>query len=68
MGQYLYDLEPSKEKELVFRVSAVGSADVYATIKAHKDGGYFWWEFGWTNIKVSEEKATIERLLVLFIR
>jgi hypothetical protein len=64
-GQYLYNLEPSEEKELIFRVNAVGSADVYATIKARKDGGYFWWESGWTNIKVSDEKAGIERLLVL---
>ncbi len=64
-GQYLYDLEPTKEKELIFRVNAVGSADVFATIKGRKNGGYFWWESGWTYIKLSEAKAGIERLLVL---
>lgn len=35
-GQYLYDLEPTKEKELIFRVNAMGSADVFATIKGRK--------------------------------
>jgi hypothetical protein len=64
-GCYLSDLVPDKEKEVVFRVNAYGSADVYATIKARKDGKYFWWESGWTNIKLSEEKAEIGRLLVL---
>ena len=38
---------------------------IYATIKSRKGGEYFWWESGWTNIKLSEEKAEIERLLVL---
>jgi len=64
-GHYLSDLGPNKEKEVVFRVNAVGSASVYATIKARKDGKYFWWESGWRNIKLSEEKAEIGRLLVL---
>ena len=64
-GHYLPDLGPDKEKEVVFRVNAVGSAEVYATIKARKDGQYFWWESGWTNLRLSEEKAEIERLLVL---
>ena len=64
-GHYLPDLGPNKEKEVVFRVNAVGSANVYATIKARKGGRHFWWESGWTNIKLSEEKAEIGRLLVL---
>jgi len=64
-GHYLPDLGSYKEKEVAFRVNAVGSANVYATIKARKDGEYFWWESGWTNIKLSEEKAEIGRLLVL---
>jgi hypothetical protein len=64
-GQYLSELRPSKEKEVVFRVIALGSADVYATVKALKDGKHFWWESGWINIKLSEEKAEIGRLLVL---
>jgi len=64
-GHYLPDLGPNEEKEVVFRVNAVGSANVYATIKARKVGRYFWWESGWTNIKLSEEKAEIGRLLVL---
>jgi len=64
-GQHITELEPIKEKELAFRVNAIGSANVYATIKARKDGKYFWWESGWTNIRLSEEKAEIGRLLVL---
>jgi hypothetical protein len=64
-GQYITELGPGKEIELVFRVNAVGSANVYFTIKARKDGKHFWWESGWANIKLSEEKAEIGRLLVL---
>jgi hypothetical protein len=41
------------------------SADVYATIIAREHKNYFWWESGWTHIYVSEEKAELERLLVL---
>jgi len=59
-------LEKNEEKELVFRVNAVGSANVYVTIKGRRAGSrYFAWESGWTNLKVSEEKAEIGRLLVL---
>jgi hypothetical protein len=50
---------------VVFQLNAQGSADVYATIRARKDGDYFLWESGWTHISVSEEKAEIGRLLVL---
>ena len=63
-GHYLPEFKPGEEKDVVFRVAAYGSTYVYATIKARKDGDYFWWESGWTNIYV-EEKAEIERLLVL---
>ena len=64
-GNYVGDLAPNTERELFFRVDVSGSAEVYATIRGRKDGDYFWWESGWTNINVSEEKAEIERLLVL---
>jgi hypothetical protein len=64
-GHYLYELKPEEEQEMVFRVNAYGSADVYATIKARKDGTFFWWESSLTNIKLSDEKAEIGRLLVL---
>ena len=64
-GHYLQELGSYKEKEFVFRVNALGPANVYATIKAHKDGKYFWWESGWTDISLSEGKAEIGRLLVL---
>jgi hypothetical protein len=63
-GHYLREFKPGEEREMVFRITAYGSANVYAAIKARKDGEYFWWESGWTNIYV-EEKAEIERLLVL---
>jgi hypothetical protein len=64
-GHYLPDLGPNKENEVVFRINALGSAFVYATIKARKDGKYFWWESSWTSIKLKEEKAEIGSLLVL---
>ena len=63
-GQYLAEFKPGEEREVVFRVNAYGSASVYATIIARKDGDYFWWESGWTHIHV-EDKAELERVLVL---
>jgi hypothetical protein len=63
-GHYLADLKPGEETEVHFRVNAYGSTSVYAAIKAYRAGDYFWWESGWTHIYV-EEKAEIERLLVL---
>jgi len=64
-GPYLKELKPNEEVELVFRINAFGSADVYATIIAREYKNYFWWESGETHIYVSEEKAELERLLVL---
>ena len=64
-GHYLQELRPSEEKEVFFRVNAVGSANVYITIKARRDGMNFTWESGWTNIRISTEKAEIGSLLVL---
>jgi hypothetical protein len=65
IGHYIGELQPDEEREVVFQVNAQGSADVYATISARRDGEYFSWESGWTHISVSEEKAEIGRLLVL---
>jgi len=65
MGHYIAELRPDQEREVVFQVNASGSADVYATIRARKDGDYFLWESGWTHISVSEQKAEIGRLVVL---
>jgi hypothetical protein len=64
-GEYIGELKPDEEREVVFQVNAYGSADVYATINARMDGDYFGWESGWTHIIVTEEKAEIERLVVL---
>ncbi|KON29775.1 hypothetical protein AC480_02525 [miscellaneous Crenarchaeota group archaeon SMTZ1-55] len=65
-GHYLPILRPNgEEEEKMFRVNAVGSANVYVTIKAQRAGRPFTWASGWTNLKVSEEKAEIGRLLVL---
>ena len=67
-GHYFPSLRPNEEKEVVFRVNALGSANVYITIKGSRDGEYskyLTWESGWTNLKLREEKAEIERLLVL---
>ena len=64
-GQHVKELGPDKDIELVFRVNSIGSADAYATIKGRKDGKAFWWESSWMAIYVIDEKARIERLLVL---
>jgi len=64
-GHYVGELKPNEEREVGFQVNAYASAEVYATIKARKNGDYFSWESGWTHISVSEEKAEIGRLLVL---
>jgi hypothetical protein len=63
-GRYIGELKPNEEREVVFQVNASGSADVYATINARKNGDYFGWESGWTHISVTDEKAEIGRLLV----
>lgn len=66
-GRYLPNLGSNEEEDLVFRVNAIGSANVYITIKTRNAGSryYFTWESGWTKLTVSEEKAEIGRLLVL---
>ena len=64
-GHYIGEIKPDEEREVVLQVNAYGSAEVYATIKARKNGDYFSWESGWTHISVTEEKAEIGRLLVL---
>ena len=64
-GHYIGELKPDEEREVGFRVNATGSADVYVTIIARKDGENFWWESGYTRIHVSDEKAYLESLLVL---
>ena len=65
IGHYIGELKPDEEREVAFQVNANGSADVYATIRARKDGDHFGWESGWTHISVIEEKAEIGRLVVL---
>lgn len=64
-GQFIGKLGPNEEKDLLFRVNAVGSADVYAILKGRKDGKYFWWESSCGRMRVSDEKAHLESLLVL---
>jgi hypothetical protein len=65
IGHYIAELKPDEEREVVFQVNAQGSADVYATINARRNGDYFLWESGWTHISVIGEKAEIGRLVVL---
>jgi hypothetical protein len=64
-GHYIGELKRDEETEEIFRVNATGSAEVYVTIIARKDGENFWWESGFTHISVTEEKAELERLVVL---
>ena len=62
----MYLPSDKEEKDLVFQVNVLGSADVYLTVRARKEGGdYFLWESGWTHISLDEEKAELERLVVL---
>jgi hypothetical protein len=63
-GDFLREFKPGEEREVAFRVNAYGSASVYATIIARRDGDHFWWESGLTRVYV-EDKAELERLLVL---
>jgi hypothetical protein len=64
-GHHINDLGPNETNEVVFRVNAIGPADVYATLKGRKDKNPFWWESSLTRINVSDEKAYLERLVVL---
>jgi len=64
-GHYLSELRSGEGKEMVFRVNAVGSANVYITIKARIDVINFSWESSWTYLRISDEKAEIGHLLVL---
>jgi hypothetical protein len=50
---------------MAYRVNAIGSANVFVTIKSRSGGRTFSWESSWTNLKLHEEKAEIGRLLVL---
>ena len=64
-GQYVEELKPNGEIKTPFRVTATGSADVYATIRVTEGQEISWWESGLTRIYLNEEKANLERLLVL---
>jgi hypothetical protein len=64
-GHYLQELGFNDETELAYRVNAIGSANVYVTIKAQRDGRTFTWESGWAYLKLREERAEIGRFLVL---
>ncbi|HLN45275.1 MAG TPA: hypothetical protein VK209_06165 [Candidatus Sulfotelmatobacter sp.] len=64
-GHHIAKLGPEWKNEVVFRVNAIGSADVYATLKGRKDEKFFWWESSWTNLHISDEPAKISALLVL---
>jgi len=64
-GQYVEELKPKGEIKTPFRVTANGTADVYATIRVTEGEEITWWESGWTRVYVNEEKANLERLLVL---
>jgi hypothetical protein len=64
-GHHIAKLGQNWEKDVTFRVNAIGSADAYATIKGRKDGKFFWWESSWTNLHISDEPAKISHLLVL---
>ena len=64
-GHYIPELVKGERTQLVSRVEVFGSAMVYATIRGQSGGETFWWESGWTYIRAIEEKAKLERLLVL---
>ena len=64
-GHHIAKLGPEWKNEVVFRVNAIGSANVYVTLKGRMDGKYFWWESSWASLHLSDEKAEIGSLLVL---
>jgi hypothetical protein len=66
-GFYRMRLESNKEeKDLVFQLNVLGSADAYVTIRTRMEyGEYFLWESGRIHIYLDEEKAELERLAVL---
>ena len=55
-GQHITALAPSEQHEVVFRVNAIGSANVYVTLKGRMDGKYFWWESSWASLHLSTKK------------
>jgi len=57
-GHYIADLKPNEEREVITRVSVSGSAEVYSTISARKSGESFWWDSGYIDICVIEEKRS----------
>ncbi|MCJ7631738.1 hypothetical protein MUP77_04985 [Candidatus Bathyarchaeota archaeon] len=65
VGDYIADLEPNEEEEVVIRVSVSGSANMYFTISSHVNGDHFWWESPWLYVNMVEQKAELERLFVL---
>jgi hypothetical protein len=64
-GDYIEDLDPGEEKRVITRVTISGSASIYATIIARKDGDYFWWDSPWMHITMTETKAELERFFVI---
>ncbi len=64
-GKYLEDLKPNETEVVPFQVITYGTANIYTTIKAHKNGTPLHGEFPEMTIKVKEEKAELENLFVL---
>ena len=64
-GKFLEDLKPNETEVVPFQVIAYGTANIYTTIKAQKNGHPFHWESPEMTIKVKEEKAERVNLFVL---
>jgi hypothetical protein len=62
---YLKEFKPDEEIELDFKINVLESAEVYVTNRGLNDGKYFWWGSSRIILHVSDEKARIDRLLVL---
>jgi hypothetical protein len=64
-GIYIPQLSPGEEREINFRVSAVGSASLYATVDGMRNGSTFYWESPPILITVGVEPARIMSLFAM---
>src|SRR4026207_2000367 len=62
-NQYIYDLEPGKEKYFELEVEANKTSRLYISIRGRKNGDHFHWDSGLMREQVVVVDAEIEGLL-----
>jgi hypothetical protein len=63
-SNYISVLNTGEERTLYFRVDANGTTDLYVSIKARKNGNYFYWDSPWIREEVIGEPAELESIFV----